>query len=339
MLRHVLVAETDEAAMALARPAFEAHYESFTHLWRVHGSDRFTGPLDFDGLVAEHKLFVGSPETVATQVARARSVGEINYFAGAFAWGSLDVETVLTSVRLFRDEVIPAVRADTGRDPAGAFPGMPACRGAARSEEGHARPRDGDGATVHRDVVYSSVDGLELRLDLYVPDVRPAPLCIWLHGGGWLRGSRSDRADERLVPLARSGVAVAAVQYRLSGQASFPAPLDDARAAVRWLRAHAHDYGLDAARVGAWGASAGGHLASLLALTDGETDADRATRLCRRSSPGSPRPISCSGTSTCPRGRSLPSPPGRGWSRPSRRDCSASRGCGRTGVRLSRRAR
>jgi alkanesulfonate monooxygenase SsuD/methylene tetrahydromethanopterin reductase-like flavin-dependent oxidoreductase (luciferase family) len=129
MMRHVLVAETDEAAMALARPAFDAHYESFTHLWRVHGSDRFTGPVDFDGLVAEHKLFVGSPETVATQVARARAVGEINYFAGAFAWGSLDVETVLTSVRLFRTEVIPAVRSDTAREQvsstAGAIPGMP----------------------------------------------------------------------------------------------------------------------------------------------------------------------------------------------------------------------
>jgi len=129
--------------------------------------------------------------------------------------------------------------------------------------------------TVHRDVVYARADGLELRLDLYVPDVRPAPLCIWLHGGGWMRGSRTDRADARLVPLTGSGVAVAAVQYRLSGQARFPAQLDDARAAIRWLRAHAGDYGLDAARVGAWGASAGGHLASMLALTDDGTDADR----------------------------------------------------------------
>ncbi|RBY90236.1 hypothetical protein DQ244_12270 [Blastococcus sp. TBT05-19] len=110
MLRHVLVAETDEAALALARPAFDAHHDSFTHLWRAHGSDRFTGPPDFDALVAEDKLFVGSPETVAAQVARAREVAEINHFAGAFAWGSLDVEAVLTSVGLFRDQVVPAVR-------------------------------------------------------------------------------------------------------------------------------------------------------------------------------------------------------------------------------------
>jgi alkanesulfonate monooxygenase SsuD/methylene tetrahydromethanopterin reductase-like flavin-dependent oxidoreductase (luciferase family) len=115
MLRHVLVADSDDAAMELARPAFDAHYASFTHLWRVHGSERFTGPVDVDALVAEDKLFIGSPQTVAAQVARAQAVGEINYVAGAFAWGSLDVETVLRSVRLFRDEVVPAVRSSVGR--------------------------------------------------------------------------------------------------------------------------------------------------------------------------------------------------------------------------------
>jgi acetyl esterase/lipase len=96
---------------------------------------------------------------------------------------------------------------------------------------------------------------------------------VYLHGGGWMRGTRTDRAAERLVPVARAGVAVASVSYRLSGQAVFPAPLDDVRAAVRWLRAHAADHGLAAARVGAWGASAGGHLAALLALTADERDA------------------------------------------------------------------
>ncbi len=110
MLRHVVVAPTDEEALALARPAFAAHYESFTHLWRLHGSDRFSGPLDLDQLVAERKVFVGSPETVAAQVGEAVTVGEINYLAGAFAWGSLELDAVLRSVRLFRDEVVPAVR-------------------------------------------------------------------------------------------------------------------------------------------------------------------------------------------------------------------------------------
>ncbi|MGY1691387.1 LLM class flavin-dependent oxidoreductase [Geodermatophilus sp. SYSU D01105] len=122
MLRHVLVAPTDDEAVALARPAFDAHYESFTHLWRLHGSERFAGPIDFDQLVAERKLFVGSPETVTAQVTEAVTIGEINYLAGAFAWGSLDVDTVLSSVRLFRDEVVPAVLSGTARPAATATP-------------------------------------------------------------------------------------------------------------------------------------------------------------------------------------------------------------------------
>jgi acetyl esterase/lipase len=137
------------------------------------------------------------------------------------------------------------------------------------------QPRGAEGGvTVLRDLVYATVDGLDLHLDLYLPESRPAPLCVWVHGGGWMRGSRADRSDERLVPMAASGVVVAAVQYRLSGQATLPAPLEDVRTSVRWLRAHAAEHGLDAERVGVWGASAGGHLASLLALTRDAADAE-----------------------------------------------------------------
>jgi acetyl esterase/lipase len=128
--------------------------------------------------------------------------------------------------------------------------------------------------TVRPDVVYGSPDGVQLHLDLYLPAGRPAPLCLWLHGGGWARGSRTARAAERLLPVAAGGVAVAAVQYRLSGEATFPAQLDDVRTAVRWLRHHAADLGLDAGRVGVWGASAGGHLAALLALCADDRDRD-----------------------------------------------------------------
>jgi alkanesulfonate monooxygenase SsuD/methylene tetrahydromethanopterin reductase-like flavin-dependent oxidoreductase (luciferase family) len=120
MMRHVLVARTDEEAAALARPAFADHHESFTHLWRLHGSDRHTGPADLDQLVAERKLFIGSPETVAAQVTEAVTVGEVNYLAGAFSWGSLDLEPALGSLRLFRDEVVPAVRTAVGRPAAAA---------------------------------------------------------------------------------------------------------------------------------------------------------------------------------------------------------------------------
>ncbi|MGY1823088.1 alpha/beta hydrolase fold domain-containing protein [Geodermatophilus sp. SYSU D00079] len=129
--------------------------------------------------------------------------------------------------------------------------------------------------SVTRDLVYARPDGVPLHLDLYVPATpRPAPVVVYLHGGGWLRGSRTDRAAERLQPVAASGVAVAAVQYRLSGQATFPAPLDDVRAAVRWLRAEGPRFGVDAGRVGVWGASAGGHLAALAALCPDARDAE-----------------------------------------------------------------
>lgn len=110
LMRHVLVAPTDEEAVALARPAFADHYENFTHLWRERGSDRWTGPMDVDELLAEGKLYVGSPATVARQVADAAAAGEVNYIAGSFAWGSLHPGTSLRSLRLFRDEVVPAVR-------------------------------------------------------------------------------------------------------------------------------------------------------------------------------------------------------------------------------------
>lgn len=114
LMRHVLVAPSDEEALALLRPAFADHHRNFTHLWRQHGDERHTRPVDVDQLLAEGRLYAGSPETVARQVAEAVTAGEVNYVAGAFAWGSLDPETSLRSLRLFRDEVIPAVRRAVG---------------------------------------------------------------------------------------------------------------------------------------------------------------------------------------------------------------------------------
>ena len=111
MLRHVFVGETDEAAEAIARPAFAEHYRNFTHLWRESGSDRFSGDLDFDELIAKHLLFVGSAETVADQLSHAVDVAGVNYFAGSFAWGDLSAENALSSLSLFDEVVIPRVRA------------------------------------------------------------------------------------------------------------------------------------------------------------------------------------------------------------------------------------
>ena len=113
-----------------------------------------------------------------------------------------------------------------------------------------------------------------LLLDLYRPaGPDPAPLVVFMHGGGWLRGDRSmvspQFASWRPGPLARlaaDGFAVASVDYRLSGEARFPAQLEDVSAAVDWLTGQAAEYGFDASRIVLWGESAGAHLAALLGL-------------------------------------------------------------------------
>ena len=114
------------------------------------------------------------------------------------------------------------------------------------------------------------------RLDLYLPAAGsgPAPVIVFLHGGGWAHG---DKSPCPAAALTEFGFAVASVNYRLSPAAPFPAQLDDARAAVRWLRAHAAEHGLDGNRVGVWGISAGGHLAALLGTAStGPADAVQA---------------------------------------------------------------
>ncbi len=106
------------------------------------------------------------------------------------------------------------------------------------------------------------------RLDLYLPekaDVR-SPVILWVHGGGWITG---DKAGGPAVQFAAKGFAVASMNYRYSQHATFPAQVHDCKAAVRWLRANAETYSLDPGHIGAWGASAGGHLVAMLGLTAG----------------------------------------------------------------------
>src|ERR1700733_9345065 len=112
-----------------------------------------------------------------------------------------------------------------------------------------------------------------LELDLYVPTglEGPVPVVVYVHGGGWQRGSRRDPPPlldaDFYDQIAGRGLAVAAIDYRPRGEAPVPAPLADVRAAVGWVRDHAASYGLDAERVFLWGDSAGGHLALLAAPT------------------------------------------------------------------------
>ena len=126
-----------------------------------------------------------------------------------------------------------------------------------------------------RDAIVAEPDGFRpLTLDLFRPDgaAIPAPLVIWIHGGAWRMGTNKREAPP-LVParigerILGAGYALARVTYRLSGEACFPAQLHDVKAAVRWLRHHAGELGLDPVRFATWGESAGGYLASLVALT------------------------------------------------------------------------
>jgi acetyl esterase/lipase len=126
-----------------------------------------------------------------------------------------------------------------------------------------------EGVSREAGLVYREVDGRRLALDLYRPEGAPPaggwPVVLALHGGGWRGGSRTAYGPE-VAGLARHGLAVAVADYRLSrpGRPSWPGNFEDVQEAVAWLKAHAPEYGLDARRTAALGASAGGHLAALL---------------------------------------------------------------------------
>ena len=127
-----------------------------------------------------------------------------------------------------------------------------------------------EGVTVHRDLIYGRVGERELPLDLYLPPdtSSPVPVVIWVHGGAWRGGGKGNGGRAR--NMTTRGFAVVAVEYRLSGEALFPAQIEDCKTAVRWVRANAKKYNLDPDRIGAWGSSAGGHLVALMGLTHGE---------------------------------------------------------------------
>lgn len=125
-------------------------------------------------------------------------------------------------------------------------------------------PAPPSGVTVTRDLVYSEPEGALLALDLYLPVAKPEaplPVVVWIHGGGWLKGSK-DRCKADF--LATRGFAVASIAYRLTDVAQWPSQIEDCYSAIRWLRKNANTYGLDAEHIGVFGSSAGGHLASLV---------------------------------------------------------------------------
>jgi len=150
----------------------------------------------------------------------------------------------------------------------------------------HARP----------DVRYSMISGYrELKLDLYLPpdafNARgPRPLLVYIHGGGWQGGGPRRSAaflswPRVLASVAAQGYVVAAVGYRFSREAPFPAQIQDVKSAIRWLRVHATEYNIDPNRAMVWGQSAGGQLAGLAAVTCGNAALAPAPRIA---APGHP---------------------------------------------------
>ena len=137
--------------------------------------------------------------------------------------------------------------------------------------------------TTFPDLTYAALEGEKLKLDLVVPKTPgPHPCIVCFHGGAWKAGSRKDLTKPTLFApggkdkgkefsmlemLARRGYAAASVSYRFAPQSRFPAQIEDAKTAVRFLRANAEKYDLDTERFGSLGFSAGGHLAAMLGVT------------------------------------------------------------------------
>jgi acetyl esterase/lipase len=123
--------------------------------------------------------------------------------------------------------------------------------------------------TLVSDVQYCTGGGTPLLMDVFIPKHRngtPTPTVLWIHGGGWERGDKNGNSGAQF--LANGGFVTASLSYRLSGDSPFPAAIEDCKCAIRFLRASAAKYGIDADRIGVAGSSAGGHLAELVATAD-----------------------------------------------------------------------
>jgi acetyl esterase/lipase len=130
-------------------------------------------------------------------------------------------------------------------------------------------PMDPNVNVLH-DVVYGTGGGRPLHMDLYAlkaPPKDPLPVVVWIHGGGWYEGDKE--TGQHMAEFAAAGYLGVSVEYRLSGEARFPAQIEDCKCAIRFLRAHAQQYHLDPNRIGVWGSSAGGHLVALLGTSGG----------------------------------------------------------------------
>lgn len=120
---------------------------------------------------------------------------------------------------------------------------------------------------ITKNIVYAEPGGKKLLLDVYVPGGKKDPyLIVWVHGGAWRSGSK----ESPPLGLLGSGYAIASVNYRLTGEAPFPALIHDIKASIRFLRGNAKKYGYRSDKIIIWGSSAGGHLAALVGTTNND---------------------------------------------------------------------
>lgn len=119
-----------------------------------------------------------------------------------------------------------------------------------------------------KDLLFATTKKKDLKLDLYLPGGVEGliPVVVYIHGGAWVSGNKLNCPH---LSINAAGFAAACISYRFSQENFFPAQIHDVKAAVRWLRANAETYKLNPRRIGAWGSSAGGHLAALLGTSDG----------------------------------------------------------------------
>jgi acetyl esterase/lipase len=126
------------------------------------------------------------------------------------------------------------------------------------------------------DQSYAGNENPKQQVDVYLPKTRksdkPLPCVVFIHGGGWVNGDRKGYAAQAGGLAASGNYAAVSVGYRLSGEVKWPAQIHDCKAAIRYVRAHAKEWGIAPERIGATGASAGGHLVTLLGLTGGNKD-------------------------------------------------------------------
>ncbi|WP_051556505.1 alpha/beta hydrolase [Alkalihalobacterium bogoriense] len=123
------------------------------------------------------------------------------------------------------------------------------------------------------DLVYGETKERTLKLDIVKPKSKESfPAIIYVHGGGWMAGDKSKVGGEWNASFAKYGFVCVNINFRLSGEAIFPAPLLDIKTAISWIKDHADEYGIDREKIGLWGHSSGGHLATLTAFSAGHNE-------------------------------------------------------------------